>query len=102
MYSINSTLLGVKKLSGWVERRAASALEDRQERAFARYGLWDGRSWRRGYGGPPYGKFRAARLAWWKDLCKTMGDEQSEGVVLSRQQVMWLVRIAETPDQSES
>ena len=74
MYSINSTLLGVKRLSGWVERSAASALVDRQERAFAAYGLWDGRSWRRGYGGPPYGRFRAARLAWWKDLCKTMGD----------------------------
>ena len=97
MLDINNALSSVKRFSGWVERRTTSALEVRQERAFATYGLWDGRRWRGGYGGPPFGNFREARLAWWNDLAKTMGDRGSEGVVLSRQQVMWLVRIAERP-----
>ncbi len=96
MNSINDTLVGVKRLSGWLETRATIAWTNRQKRVFAAYRLTDGRSWRGGYYGPPWGSYRNARLNWWRDLLKMVRDEQSEGVVLKPEQVRWLLHIAES------
>lgn len=88
-------LLEVTRRAGRsVESFAAQTGESWRRRAFAQHRLFDARRWRNGYGGPPFGVFREARLRWWHELLAEVRDQQPAGVVIAPRQLDDLVHLA--------
>jgi hypothetical protein len=77
-----------------VESMAADTGEGWRRRSFAQHRLFDARRWRNGYGGPPFGVFRAARLRWWDELLAEVRDQEPAGVVITPRQLDDLIHLA--------